>query len=112
MILRGVIINGGSGINLMPKHTMLDLGLQITRPANFSVTMADQHSVVPVGLIEQLPVQIQGSSFIMDFVVLRLPRLPGSFPLLIGRPWLRHVRAIHDWGQDQFWIIPQGSKVT
>lgn len=53
--LHGVLVNGGSGINLMHEHTMQDLSLQITRPANFSITMTDQHYVSPVGLMEPLP---------------------------------------------------------
>ena len=29
-------------------------------------------------------------------------------PLLIGHPWLRHAKAIHDWGTHKIWISPQG----
>ena len=108
-LLPGAIVDGGSGINLMPEYTMVALGLQTTRPAHFSVTLADQRSVSPVGIVEKVPLEIQGFTFLLDFVVVRLPKVPGGFPLLIGRPWLRHAKAIHDWGSDQLWIFPQDS---
>ncbi|MCO5561546.1 hypothetical protein L7F22_015166 [Adiantum nelumboides] len=42
----GVIVDGGSGINLMPEFTMIALGLQPTRPAPFTVTLADQRTKI------------------------------------------------------------------
>ncbi|MCO5593421.1 hypothetical protein L7F22_047435 [Adiantum nelumboides] len=44
-------------------------------------------------------------------MVVRLPQGKGGFPLLIGRPWLRHTKALHDWGSDSMWISnPSGSR--
>lgn len=82
----------------MPKYTLLDLGLQITRLAHFSVTLANQRNIPPFGLIKNVPVQIQGTSFSVDFIIIRLPKLASGFRLLIGWPWLRQVKAVHDWG--------------
>ncbi|MCO5613009.1 hypothetical protein L7F22_067282 [Adiantum nelumboides] len=99
-----VIVDGGFGINLMPNFTMLALGLQPTRPAPFTVTLADQRIVYPLGNVDKVPVQVQDFTFSLDFVVVRLPQVEGGFPLLIGRPWLRHTKALHDWGNDAMWI--------
>ncbi|MCO5573531.1 hypothetical protein L7F22_027302 [Adiantum nelumboides] len=100
----GVIVDGGSGINLMPEFTMIALGLQPTRPAPFTVTLADQRTVYPLGIVDKVPLQVQDFTFSLDFVVVRLPQVEGGFPLLIGRPWLRHTKALHDWGNDAMWI--------
>ena len=62
-LLQGAIVDGGSGINLMPEYTMIALGLQTTRPANFSVTLADQRSVPPIGIVENVGLEIQGVTF-------------------------------------------------
>ncbi|MCO5551130.1 hypothetical protein L7F22_004627 [Adiantum nelumboides] len=41
-------------------------------------------------------------------MVVRLLQVEGGFPLLIGRPWLRHTKALHDWGSNFMWIPNAG----
>ncbi|MCO5569832.1 hypothetical protein L7F22_023546 [Adiantum nelumboides] len=107
----GVIVDGGSGINLMPEFTMLALSLQPTRPGPFIVTLTDQRTVYPLGIVEKVALQVQNFTFELDFVVVRIPQVEGGFPLLIGRPWLRHTKALHDWGSDSMWTSnPGGSR--
>ena len=72
----------------MPASTMAELGLAITKEATFSVTLADQRSIKPVGIVEQVPLVIQGHTFFLDFVVVQLSARTGGFPVLIGQPWL------------------------
>ncbi|MCO5605228.1 hypothetical protein L7F22_059408 [Adiantum nelumboides] len=105
---KGVIVDCGSGINLMPDFTLVALGLQISRSAPFTMTLADQRSVRPLINVEQVPLQVQDFVFKLDFVVVRLPQVPGGFPLLIGRPWLRHNKALHDWGKGEMWLTTPG----
>ncbi|KAH7289388.1 hypothetical protein KP509_31G072900 [Ceratopteris richardii] len=73
--------------------------------------MADQSIVRPIGVVPGVPVKIQGTIFNLDFVVLRLPQVEGSFPLLIGRPWLRHANVLHDWGKDTMWVKQEGKEL-
>ncbi|MCO5554427.1 hypothetical protein L7F22_007957 [Adiantum nelumboides] len=83
-------------------------GLKPTRPAPFTVTLADQRTVYPVGIVEKVPLKVQEFTFNLDFVVVSLSHVEGGFPLLIGRPWLRHTKALHDWGNDAMWIHTPG----
>ncbi|KAH7443885.1 hypothetical protein KP509_02G054000 [Ceratopteris richardii] len=94
------IIDGGSGINLVPDFTLKLLGLQLSGEAKFTITLADGSRVKPLGIVEKVPVEMDGPTFSLDFVVLNLSQVNGGFPLLIGRPWLRHIQAMHDWGND------------
>ncbi|KAH7373764.1 hypothetical protein KP509_17G073900 [Ceratopteris richardii] len=94
--INGVIIDGGSGINLMPDFTLKSLRLQLSGEAKFTITLADQTRVKPLGIVEKVPVEMDGLTFFLDFVVLNLRQVNGGFPLLIGRPWLRHIQAMHD----------------
>ncbi|MCO5568732.1 hypothetical protein L7F22_022431 [Adiantum nelumboides] len=103
-IFSRIIVDGGSRINMMPEFTILALGLQPTHPAPFTVTLADQRTVYPVGIVEKVPLKVQEFTFNLDFVVVSLPQVERGFPLLIGRPWLRHTKALHDWGNDAMWI--------
>ncbi|MCO5549930.1 hypothetical protein L7F22_003407 [Adiantum nelumboides] len=83
--LSGVIVDGGFEINLMLEFTMLALGLQPTRPAPFTITLADQRTVYPLGMVEKVALQVQDFPFELDLVVVCLPQVEGGFPLLIGR---------------------------
>ncbi|KAH7405599.1 hypothetical protein KP509_15G077100 [Ceratopteris richardii] len=84
----------------MPDFTLKSLGLQLSGEEKFTITLADQSRVKPLGSVEKVPVEMDGLTFFLDFVVLNLQQVNGGFPLLIGRPWLRHIQAMHDWGND------------
>ena len=110
--LSDVIVDGGSGINLMPEYTLHQLGLQIHQPTPFLVNMADLCSIPPLDLVQVVPISIQGDIFQLDFVVIKFPYSSSSFLLLLGCPWLRQAKAIHEWGMDQIWIsTPTSSQV-
>ncbi|KAH7405201.1 hypothetical protein KP509_15G060600 [Ceratopteris richardii] len=106
--INGVIIDGGSGINLIPDFTLKSLGLQLSGEAKFTITLADQSRVKPLGIVEKVLVEMDGLTFFLDFMVLNLLQVNGGFPLLIGRPWLRHIQAMHDWGNDTILVNLQG----
>lgn len=107
--LQGTIVDGGSDLNLMPGHTLVTLGQKTSHPVHFYVTLADHCSFPPVGIIKNVHLEIRGINFQLEFVVVHLPKFPGGFLLLIGRSWLWHAKAVHDWGSDQRWIYPHGS---
>ncbi|KAH7287121.1 hypothetical protein KP509_32G039000 [Ceratopteris richardii] len=79
------------------------LGLSITKGVSFTITLADQRKVKPLGVVEKVTMTIQGCSFELEFVVISLPE-ESSFPLLLGRPWLRQARALQDWGKNLLWV--------
>ncbi|KAH7445381.1 hypothetical protein KP509_01G005900 [Ceratopteris richardii] len=74
-----VIMDGGSGINLMPDFTLKSLGLQLSGEAKFTITLADQSRVKPLGIVEKVPVEMDGLTFFLDFVVLNLCRSMEAF---------------------------------
>ncbi|MCO5563699.1 hypothetical protein L7F22_017346 [Adiantum nelumboides] len=89
---KGVIVDGGSGINLMLEFTLEALGLQISRSAPFTVTLADQRTVLPLGIVEQVPLQVQEFVFKLDFVVVRLPQVLKALMDEPGIDWAKwHV---------------------
>ncbi|KAH7440577.1 hypothetical protein KP509_03G000200 [Ceratopteris richardii] len=106
--INGVTIDGSSGMNLMPDFTLKSLGLQLSGEAKFTITLADESRVKPLGIVEKVPVEMDGLTFFLDFVVLNLPLVNGDFPLLIGRPWLRHIQAMHDWENDTILVNMPG----
>ncbi|KAH7442174.1 hypothetical protein KP509_03G074800 [Ceratopteris richardii] len=104
----GVIIDGGSGINFMPDFTLKLLGLKLLGEAKFTITLSVQRRVKPLGIVEKVLIEMDRLIFSLDFVALNLPQVNGGFPLLIGRPWLRHIQAMHDSGNDTILVNLRG----
>ncbi|MCO5596625.1 hypothetical protein L7F22_050692 [Adiantum nelumboides] len=59
-------------------------------------------ATTPDSLVEGLLVKLLAYATVERWV-------EGGFPLLIGRPWLRHTKALHDWGNDAMWMHPPDS---
>ena len=111
-VIPGVIVDGGSGVNIMSETTRQALGLRITNPAPFAIRVADQREVTPLGMVSHIPVSMEGLTFHMNFVILDLPPTKGAYSMLIGRPWLRAAQVIHDWGQDSLQVPTTSGTVT
>ena len=50
-VVRNVLVDGGSSLNILPEHTMKKLGLSLTGPSLFVINMANQSPVVPMELL-------------------------------------------------------------
>ena len=66
-----VLIDGGSGVNIMTYDTMQKLGLTHIEPIPFVIRLADQRRIKPVGILRGVKTVISGLTFSIDYVVLR-----------------------------------------
>ena len=97
-VVPNVPVDGGSGLNILPKHTMKKLGLSLTSPSPFIINMANQSPVVPLGMIKDWRISTGGEKYVVNFHVIKMHSNKYTFPILLGRPWLRMADAIVDWG--------------
>ena len=104
-VLPRVLVDGGSGVNIMPVHTMEQLGLQITGPSPYVINMANHISEAPMGQITGCRMYAGGEVYTMTFQVLKMHTNRDSFSLLLGRPWLRATNATVNWGGNKPHII-------
>ena len=104
-VVPNVLIDGGSGLNIMPLHTMEKLGLSLTGPSPFVLNMADQSPARPLGQITNCKIITGGEEYLVTFHVIRMHTAKESFPLLLGRPWLRMANATIMWGGDKPSIV-------
>jgi len=63
------------------------------RPCDLTLILVDRSSRKPFGLLQDLPVMINGVEVPTDFVVLEMEAEPKN-PLILGRPFLASVGAI------------------
>ena len=97
-VVPNVLVNGGSRLNIMPEHTLKQLGLHLTGPSPFIINMANQTSSVPLGMVKDCRIQTGGEDYIVTFHVIKMHSTKDTFPMLLGKPWLRMTNAIVDWG--------------
>ena len=85
--LKNVLLDGGSGANVMSEELYKKLGGVKLQPSPFNLKMADQSKVHPLGIIQDLPITLSGLKYCINVVVIRVTSLRAT-PLLPGRPWL------------------------
>jgi len=100
-VLPNTLVDGGSSLNIMPLQTMEKLGLSLTGPSPIVISMANQSPAKPVGQIKDCQVMVGGESYTLTIHVIQTHALKDSFPLLLGRPWLRASEAVVNWGGDK-----------
>jgi hypothetical protein len=98
-----VLVDGGSGVNLMLEETAFDLGYTAFEATDQVLRMADQSRVNLVGKLSQVPTRIGGVTYLLNFVIIRV-QTGRPFPMLLGRPWLYSARVLVDWGAKEFVI--------
>ncbi|GJT38710.1 reverse transcriptase domain-containing protein [Tanacetum coccineum] len=83
----------GASINLMPYSLYAKLSLETLKPTKMSVRLADRSSQYPVGIAENMHVEVGEFTFRADFVILEMEE-DSKFPLILGRPFLHTADAV------------------
>ncbi|GJY52867.1 reverse transcriptase domain-containing protein [Tanacetum coccineum] len=83
----------GASINLMPYSLYAKLSLETLKPTKMSVRLADRSFQYPVGIAENMLVEVDKFTFPSDFVFLELEE-DSKVPLILGRPFLHTVDAV------------------
>ena len=104
VIIDGVLVAGFqvdtcSSANLMSMETMEELKLTNMVPTSIILKMADHTRTKPLGQLLQVPVQIAGREYKIDFIVYRTADAIQPVPGILGRPWLIIAEAKEDWGK-------------
>jgi hypothetical protein len=68
--IEDVLLDGGSGVNIIREHVRLRLGIPKLKPPPYNLRMADQTTTKLVGLIKDLKIYVHGIPYIITFIVL------------------------------------------
>nr|GEW76166.1 reverse transcriptase domain-containing protein [Tanacetum cinerariifolium] len=77
----------GDSINLMPYSLYAKLYLETLKPTKMSLRLADRSFQYPVGIAENMLVEVGKFTFPADFVILKMEE-DSKVPLILGRPFL------------------------
>ncbi|GJW04877.1 reverse transcriptase domain-containing protein [Tanacetum coccineum] len=89
----------GARINLMPLSVYQKLNLGELKPTRMSLELANRSVTYPVGIAEDVFMQVDKFAFPADFVVIDYDVDP-RVPLILVRPILRTARALVDHGNE------------
>ncbi|GKC66894.1 reverse transcriptase domain-containing protein, partial [Tanacetum coccineum] len=85
----------GASINLMPLSVWKKLMLPELIPTRMTLELTNRSVAYPVGIVEDVFVQVGKFTFLADFVVADYDIDP-CVPFILGRPFLRTARALVD----------------
>ncbi|GJS17241.1 reverse transcriptase domain-containing protein [Tanacetum coccineum] len=83
----------GASINLMPYSLYAKLSLETLKPTKTIVRLADISFQYPVGIAENMLVEVGKFTFPADFVILEMEE-DSKAPLILGRPFLYTADAV------------------
>ncbi|KAF8071392.1 hypothetical protein N665_1129s0002 [Sinapis alba] len=97
------LVDLGSSINLMPYSVSRRLGFTDFKSTRMSLVFADRSVKTPVGILEDLQIQVGNTTVSTDFVVLELDE-ESKDPLTLGRPFLCTFGAIIDVRKEKIYL--------
>ncbi|GKB22250.1 reverse transcriptase domain-containing protein [Tanacetum coccineum] len=83
----------GASINLMPYSLYAKLSLETPKLTKMSVILADRSFQHPIGIAENMLIEVGKFTFPMDFVILKMEE-DSKVPLILGRPFLQTADAV------------------
>jgi hypothetical protein len=84
----------GASVSVMPKSVLDKLQHAKIVPTSMCLQLADQSLHYPIGIAEDIPVNIRGFFILVDFVVLE-KHLELKVSLILGRPFFEHGKCPH-----------------
>ncbi|XP_070054651.1 uncharacterized protein [Nicotiana tomentosiformis] len=105
--------DSGASINLMPLSIYRKLEKEIgeIRSVPISLQLADQITLIPEGIVEDVLVQVDKFVFLVDFIVVKMEENK-EVPLILGRLFLATCRAILDIHERKLMLIVGEETVT
>ena len=93
-VVPNVLVDGGSSLNILPEHTMRNLGLGLTGPSPLTIDIANQIFITLLGMIKYCRMTTGGEKYLVTFHEIKMYSNKDTFRILLGRPWLRISDAI------------------
>lgn len=108
-IFLDVLLDGGSGVNILSETKFLKLKNAKLEPTPFQVRMVDQRRVQLIGMLRGQLLKVHGLQFQANFVVLKMQDAGKAYAMLLGRPWFKTAKLKQDWEKNEV-ILKKGKK--
>jgi len=96
-VFYNTLLDVGASVNVMSVLTCRQLNISRLEKPTFKLELADDSEIYPIGIARDIVVNIKGSPFPADFVVLDMKN---SNEIILGRPFLKTANAIIDFTKE------------
>lgn len=111
VMVRQVVVDFGSQVNILPCETWISMGRQnLHRTTNY-LKPADQIFIEPIGTIRKVKISIMGILMTIDFKVINLVDSIPTYLVVFGRPWGRRMKATISLEKDKIKLKGNGKKI-
>ncbi|XP_026399757.1 uncharacterized protein LOC113295641 [Papaver somniferum] len=96
-VIKQALLDLGSSVNLLPFSVYEQLGLGELKPTSVTLQLAERSVKVPIGVAEDVLVQIDKFYYPVDFIVLDtqpVVNASNEIPIILGRPFLATANAL------------------
>src|SRR5262249_41957100 len=102
------IIDSGAAVSMIAHQTVKDLGLKIEQASTSLIVTATGSSSQPLGIIRDLPVEIEGITIPVTVEV-----VPATFySLLLENDWSKKIEANYNWKNGCYSFKWKGKKIS
>lgn len=82
ILMDGIMVDLGATVNILPLHIMERLGLALSRHSHFSLFTFDYRMIKPIGVIDQVLMEVGTTCLYIQFMVIDLEQRL-IFPMLL-----------------------------
>ena len=79
----------------MPFSLYKRLDFNKLTPTKISLQMANKSTAIPIGICEDVPINVANVTILTDFVILEMPE-DDNMSIILGRPFLNTIGAVID----------------
>ena len=90
-------MDGGAACNVLVPRILNALNLKCSRKSSTRIKVVDGRRLHTHGVIEDLPVTVNGVTTTVNFYVVDIEDIGKNHPAILGRPWLRRSDAVSYW---------------
>nr|GEX32840.1 DNA-directed DNA polymerase [Tanacetum cinerariifolium] len=83
----------GASINIMPSSLNAKLSLETLKPTKMNERLADRSFQYPIGIAENMLVEVGKFTFLVDFIILEMEE-DSKVLIILGRPFLHTANAV------------------
>lgn len=104
------IVDTGAGVSIITKETWVKWGKLALQSTRMGLQLAYGKIKYPLGLIKDVHIKIYDIQFEHSFVVVDFDQ-ETSYEVILGRPFMRQLLVVQDWGYNCLYLCHNNSIV-
>ena len=80
-------------------------------PANLRLKLANGSLVKAIGLLKDFTIDILDHHIGQTFAIMDFNDKPSSYEIILGRPFMREHKMVHDWYNNEDYLTLQGKDI-